>query len=43
MSLTNERNIVLGHEGLKFHGVTKNPIFFLFVALSNGYSLHVSS
>lgn len=28
MFLTNEKNMVVGHAGLKFHGVTRNPIFF---------------
>lgn len=28
MSLTNEKNMVVDHAGLKFHGVTGNPIFF---------------
>lgn len=28
MSLTNEKNMVVDHAGLKFHGVTGNSIFF---------------
>lgn len=43
MSLTNERNMVVGHAGLKFHGVTGNPIFFLFVALIEWIKMVVSA
>lgn len=43
MSLTNERNMVVSHAGLKFHGVTGNPnFFFLFVALIEWIKMVVS-
>lgn len=43
MSLTNEKNMVVDHAGLKFHGVTGNPIFFLFVAMIEWIKMAISA